>query len=525
MKRIFIYIISIFVIVLLAGCTSIKNKPTEIGESHTFEEEEINFEIEQILFSKSFQSIEPHVEVISKNDKMKISAYLGLSEHTKVDIEKIIKKGNEVNIYVTGSADKRNQRFAVPQVVIELKKFKWKNINDLKFNIVYEDYTPLKIKYGLNDIINKVQTHFKVSIKGMPEYNLIKENDNIIWEIIYYSIFDKENPDTPLVNLTARIDANKGEIITSEKVFISSSIDMGSVLNYIPGKYLLYKKSIIDNETKKTLDQLWSYDIEKQERTLLYSSHFKISQADCSLDLKYISLLEVSDDNAELFILSLDDLRPYKVFIDENYKPFTIKWGNDNILYLIDNNDESSVYSYDVKNHTVSFIDKFEKSFESMIVKNDYFILVEKHPNEVNKEITLTTNWESFRVVGHGFRARFVDEDNIVFLQKDEKTNENKLIIYNLKERELLKEIEENILSYQVIRDGNIVFVSKNINNNQYSLIKYDVNEDSTSLLGNIISDKVYYDEVKNIAYLNIVLPFEDEKTEVIYAIDLNKLN
>ena len=36
---------------------------------------------------------------------------------------------------------------------------------------------------------------------------------------------------------------------------------------------------------------------------------------------------------------------------------------------------------------------------------------------------------------------------------------------------------------------------------------------------------KLYYDENRDLVYLNIVLPFDNEKTEVIYSIDLHKIN
>lgn len=523
MKRVMLYVLSIFILFFISGCNSSKMNSAGVEENPTFEEEEINYDIEQILFSKSFQSLDPNVEVISKNNKFRILASLGLSENSKVDIEKIIKKGNEVNIYVSGRTDKRNLRFAVPQVVLELKNFKPKNISDLKFNIVYKDYNHVKVKYSINDIINKVQSHFKVSLKGIPEYNLIREDKDIIWEIVYKSIFDKADPDTPLVNFTAKIDANKGVIISSEKVSISSSIDGGNILSYIPDKYLFYKKSIHDQDTNKTIEQLWSYDIKKDEKTMLYSSNFKISSVECSPDSKYLSLLEVNEGNTDLFVISLEDSKPYKVFIQENFKLHTFKWSEDNKLYLIGNKDKDYVYSYDVKKNVVGFVSDLSKNYDNLIIKDNQYILVEKS-NEINKKITLTNNWELFRNIGHGFKPRFINVDLICFLQKDEKNDVNKLIIYNIKDREVVREINENILNYQILSSKELVLVVKNLNN-QFMLIKYNIEEDSMTTITSIISEKVYLSEKNNRAYINISLPFENEKIEVIHELNLDEID
>ena len=525
MKRVLLLIIAVFITLLSSACNFKKTNTTDLIENSTFEEEKINYEIEQILFSKSFQSIEPTVEIITKNNKLRILASLGLSEYSSVSIDKIVKKGNEVNIHVSGTSDKRNLRLAVPQVVMELKNINTKSINDLKFKVIYEDYTPLKIKFAINDIVNKVQSHFKVSLKGMPDFNLTKSKDTIVWDIKYNSIFDKEEIDIPLVNLTAQIDANNGNIIESEKINISSFLDHGHVLSYIPDKYILYKKSIEDDKTDNTIEQLWSYNIANEEKTLLYCSHFKISSAEFSPDLKYISLLETNDQNSELYIITEDDLRPYKVFFESNFNPKTISWSKDNILYLIDNNKKSTVYSYNAENQIIDLIGTINKNIESLIIIDDKFIIIEKNEDDINSIISLTTNWKSFKNIALGFRPRFINENMISYLQKDNKNDLNSLIIYDLESRTNIRNINENILNYEILPDGNIVYINKNIDNNNFTLFKYFIDNKSISEIANLIGEKIYYDESKNTAYLNIVLPFENEKTEVIYAIDLTKLN
>lgn len=525
MKRVLLVSIAAFLLVFVSSCGLNKNTSKELLENSTFQEEEIDFEIEKILFSKSFQSTEPTVELISKNNKIRLMASLGLSEYSGININNVIKKGNEINIHVSGITKKRNIRLAVPQVIMELKKLQTNNVDDLKFNIVYDDYTPLKIKLSINDLANLVQSHFKVSLKSMPEFNLEKVEKDIVWNISYNSIFDRDHPGIPLVNLKAKIDANSGDILNSEKVFISSLLDKGQVLGYISGKDLLYKKTIHDSEINKTLEQLWIYDVESKKKSLIYSSNFKISLAEISPDCQYISLIETSDGGSEIFIVAMEDLRTYKVFIDEHVNPNMIRWAKNNILYLIDTRETSRIYSYDIENHEVNLIKSLDKIIENVLIQDDGFVLIERNQDNINKKISYTRDWENYREIGHGFIPRFVNGELLSFLKNNDKSDTNSLIIYNIKNRDTLKEIDDNIVGYQILSDNQLAYVKRNMSNNQFELIKYSIADDSDDFIASMIGSNVYYNENKNLAYLNIVLPFEDEKTEVIYTIDLSKLN
>ena len=284
-------------------------------------------------------------------------------------------------------------------------------------------------------------------------------------------------------------------LFRSEKINISSFLDHGHVLSYIPDKYILYKKSIEDDKTDNTIEQLWSYNIANEEKTLLYCSHFKISSAEFSPDLKYISLLETNDQNSELYIITEDDLRPYKVFFESNFNPKTISWSKDNILYLIDNNKKSTVYSYNAENQIIDLIGTINKNIESLIIIDDKFIIIEKNEDDINSIISLTTNWKSFKNIALGFRPRFINENMISYLQKDNKNDLNSLIIYDLESRTNIRNINENILNYEILPDGNIVYINKNIDNNNFTLFKYFIDNKSISEIANLIGEKIYYDE------------------------------
>ena len=192
MKQFLFFVIVGFMMLILLSCSPINNVPMTVEDDMTFEEEQIKYNIEQIIFSKSFQSTEPSVEVISNKNNVKILASLGLAEYSDIIINKIVKKGNIINIHVSGIKGD-NPSLSVPQIIMELIEL---NINkdNITFNIVFDDYDQVKIKFGINDIINKIQSHFKIATNRLPTYNLLKEDNNIIWDISYKGVFDRENP-------------------------------------------------------------------------------------------------------------------------------------------------------------------------------------------------------------------------------------------------------------------------------------------------------------------------------------------
>lgn len=526
MKRVLLLIVTLFVALIFFGCITNKKDSIVFDDSVTFEEEEIKFKIEQILFSKSFQSIDSSVEIITNNNKLKVLASLGLAEYSEVNINKVVKKGSEVNIHVSGIYDKKNVRLAVPQVIMEINKSKLKETENLKFKIVYDDYTPLKVKFSINDVLNKLESHFKISLKGSPTFELIKLDQDIVWNIYYKSIFDKESADIPLVNLFAQVNANSGDIITSEKAFISSTLDDGHILNYIPNDYLLYKKSIIDPETDKTKEQLWFYDAKKDEKTMLYSSNFKIIASQFNLDLNYVSLIEVSDNGSEVYMIALDDKKAYKLSFENKFNPKIMRWKSGKILYLVDNNNrESVVYSHNIENNETKIIGKFDKDIENLYIKNNNFLIVEKSDVNFNKRISITEDWQDFNEINHGFNPKFIDDRLISYIKKDKKEDHDLLIIYDLETKKTIRPIEGNIVNYIILQNKDIAYVEKNINNNTFSLSKYSLKDKKVSAIANLIGDRVYYDDSRNIVYLNMILPFDNDKTKLIYSIDLDKLD
>lgn len=524
MKRTLFFILTITMLLLLLSCSRTSNVPMKVEDNMILEEEEIDYKVEQIIFSKSFQSIEPSVETLSSKNNVKILASLGLAEYSNVTINSVVKKGNIINIHVSGIKGE-NPSLSVPQIIMELSELN--TIKDkLNFNIVFDDFQNLKIKFGINDIINKIQSQFKISSNRLPTYTLLKNEKNIVWDIFYKGVFDRENPIIPLTNLSVLIDANSGEILESEKVVVSSSLDNGYILDFIPEEHILYKKTANNNDSEKSIEQLWLINPLNKEKIHLYTTDYKISAALFNPDTKYISLIESNGDKSDLYIISIEDKRVFKVPFKTAFNPKKMSWKDKNTLYIIGNDEfTTTIFSYNIESNEAKLISKVNKLIDALAVNNNTFIITEKVGDEANKNIYLSNDLTNFTFIDKGFNIKFLSNDLVAYLKKDEKSNSNFLYIYNIKNSYDIKVLEGNISNYNLISDDEIVFVNQNSNNSDYTIIKYTLSNDTSEEITTIIGNKVYYDDNNNIIYLNITLPFDDNKSEMIYSIYVDKLN
>lgn len=521
MKRILYLFILIIITLFLQGCVNSKQKLLSSDSM----EEEIHYNLEQVLLSKGFQSIEPKVEILKKGSHVKLLASLGLVESSGVYINKITRKGNEVNIYVHNQIDNNNLKIAVPQIIFDIKGSKLKNLENIKFNIINENYKPLSIKLGVNDVINKINSAFKVTTHTTPTLDLANIDNNLFWNITYNSILDRSNLETPLINLSVQINANSGEIVKSTKSFLSSLIDEGQILDYVPDSYLLYKKSGIDLDKGVNVESLWYFDIKNNTKTMLFSSKFNIFSASFSPDIKYVSLIEVNSDSSELYVIPVEDKRAYKVSFEKPTTPKIIKWQDNNNLYIVENNNENSkIFKYNILENEVTHLSDIDKNIVSLRIARDSFLIVEGDDHKINLRIYITKDWKDLKLKDFGFSPYFIDENKIAYLKNDEKEDKNYLIIEDALSKKQYDSIDINVANYTILSQDKILIVEKTQHQYDFNLLEYDINTKAITTLANIKSDRVFYNKEKNLLYGNLIVPFESEKQEIIYSVELSKL-
>ena len=512
------------IIINLIGCSNAN--PILYKENNTtIKEEEISYSVEQVLLSEGFQSMEPKIEVLKKGLTTKVIASLGLFQSSGVKVSKIVKVGNEMNIYFQNQSSEELSSLVVPQVIIELNGYKFKSLKDMQFNIINENYKPFKLKFGINEAINKIDSEFKIASNTSPITKLLPEDGKFLWDITYNNIFDKDNPEAPLANLSVLMDANTGDIMSTKKTFISSLIDEGFVLDYISNKYILYTKPEIDIEKNITKENLWYFDIDTNKKSLVYSSNSRITRATFSPDLENIAIIETSEQDSSLYIISKTDRKAYKVLFEESLEPNIVTWKDSENLCILDNSLEkiSNIYNYNIIDNLTSLTAKVEKKITSLRIKNKSFMITEEDKENLNFKISVTKDWKSFRLIDEGCCPKFIDENTVAYLKNSDKENKKELNIYDLETKEKYDILELNISNFYTQPNGNILIVENNPNNNEYTVFLYDIKDKNTSLITKTNSDKVFYNSEKDLLYVYLQIPFESDKTELIYSIDLSK--
>lgn len=521
MKKILFLLIINILIVTVCGCTFVER--TLFSDAGNIKEKTINYNVEKIALSKGFQSTEPNVEIVKKDNSNKLLASLGLIESSGVQIDKVTKSEKNINIYISKLSDDSELQLAVPQILFEIKDSTIENLDELNFNIVNQNYEPISLKFSKKQILNNVYSEFEITPTTVPTVDLAKSKDKIIWNISFQNIFDKGDTRSSLINFNVKVDALTGEILKSKKDNISTYIDDGYILDYIPNSHLLYKKQ--DLKENNEYESLWIYDIKSGKRENLYTSKDKIYSAIFSPDGEHISLIEVDENKSDIYIISKADVVPYKITPTNHLNPKLMKWKNNNNLHFVNLTEEISTlltYKVDENKSEVNFSSKLK--IEDFDVLGNQFLFLESNEDSINKTIYTSENGLDLIEIGDGFKATFFDENTILYLNNIENEDKNIIHRYDVKNGFSLKDAKYNINSYFKIDEEHILFIAKNTCNNDYTLNKYNMLKKTIEPIANIISDKMYYDSDDNLGFLSLAPP-DSTDSHIIYSIDLNKLN
>jgi len=518
MKKIVLLTFVTFLIITLTACNT--NKITELEPA----EEILGFKIEKIVLSKGYQTLEPKVETITKNDKTKLSISFGLIECSGVTIDKITKKNNEINIYANRLLEDDKTQLAIPQATVLLDKNLDSKASNFKFNIINENYSPIELKFGKTEILNNIYAQFKITPSSIPDVSLVRYKDSFVWNIVFKGIFDRGNLQAPLINLNVKADALTGEIIDSDKDIVSDYIDDGTILDYIPKKYLLYKQeNSVNNET---VDILWLYDLEKKEKQQIYETNHSIYLSKFSPDYKNISLIENDNGVTNIYLINIAKKVIHKITPVGHSHTWNMEWKNANNLYFIDNESKGSskLFLYNTKNNSVEEIYKIPKNVSSFDIENDLIVFTEYDEKKINKNIFITKDGLSLDKIDEGHNISFIDKNTIIYLKNISDKNEDRLLLYDVKHKKIKMPTNINVKNYLQIKPEVLLLIEKNGCENDYKLSYYNILEEKVREIARINDEKIYYDEELNKGYISLSPPLDNSKRHIIYSIDLNKM-
>lgn len=521
MKKILFLFIIITLMLAASGCST--NEKSPLLNMQKLEEESLSYKIEKIILSKGFQSIEPNVEIISQNNSLKLLITTGLIESSGVTIDKITKSGNEINIYIDRLLEKGKTQLAVPQIIIEINEPPVERIEELKYNIVSQNYEPIALKFNRNQVLNKLYSEFKISPNTIPTVSLSKKKDQLVWKISFSNIFDKENYNSPLINFNVIVDAQTGEVLNSKKEDISTYIDDGTLLDYIPHSCLLYKRQ--HNDRKDVYESLWCYDVETGDKKKLYTSKGKIQSALFSPNSESISLIEVDENKADLYIIKESDNSAFKVTSINYLHPKLMKWKDENTLYFIDNSGtKSSLLVYDMENNNTKVQYNLNIVVDDFDILNNKLLFTENQNESLNKTIYLKDEGAELEELDNGFKAKFFNDSYIIYLKNVEKEDKNTFHVYDIKNQQVMKDLDHDISNYFKLDEGNVILIEKNNGHNDFILNKYNITNGQISSIARINSDKIFYDSSNEKCYACLIPPIDKSENSAIYSIDLNKL-
>ncbi|SHI18177.1 TolB family protein [Sporanaerobacter acetigenes] len=521
MKKILLLIFITLLILLLVSCNNTTHK---LESSEKLEEKPIGYKIEKIVLSKGYQTIEPNVELNTKDGKTKLLASLGLVECSGVTIDKITKSDNEINIYTNRLLEDDKTQLVIPQANIVLYDLDNESLKNFKFNIINQNYKPIELKFGKTQTLNKIYSHFKISPNTIPEVNLVRNKDSFVWNISFNNIFDKENLKAPLVNLSVKADALTGEILSSNRNIVSDYIDDGLIIDYVPKKYLLYKQEHSNDST--TSNVLWLYNLETKEKEKIYETNDSIYSAIFNPDNNYISLIENDENETDIYLINMKDKITNKITPIGYNHTWNISWKDNSTLCFMDNNakDKSTMFSYNIKDNSLENIFTTPKNISNFDINGDLIVFTEFDEGELNQNIYLTKDGTTLKKLDEGYSANFLNDDKILYLKNIHDKNEDNLYSYDLKEALVQKETDLNVKNYVKLNSENLIIIAKNSCNNDYTLVKYNIKDNSFKEFANITGDKLFYDEELNKGYISLSPPIENSKRHIIYSIDLSKL-
>ncbi len=531
MKRILLIFSLISLIFISTACTSDQQNPIMIKDANVnaelLDDVNIEFEIENIILSKGFQNLEAKVEVLKRDDGFRLLASLGLLNTSGISVNNIEKSGDEINIYVENISSRSENQLAIPQIMIDLKNVKLRNIENAKFNIINENYTPIKVKLSPNEVINKVNSDFQIITHTSPNINIIQHDDSYLWVLDYKNILDKYNLETPVVDMSVTVDANSGDLVQSSKNFISYLIDEGSILDYAPSEHILYKREERALSSEAKWINLISYDINTGNKKVLYSTNLEIIDARYSPDLNSIAILESNDTNNQLYILARDDSKAYRVVAsDMQINPLLIRWENNSSLYILNKTvSTSSIYKYNIEENTTSLMHYFYSDIVGLQVQGDDVIITIKDKDTDQNSIFMTSNWITFDLEEEGHTPRFLTDTYIGFTRFNEQDTASELVLVDKDNYKKYDVINLNVTNYFSISDDTIGIISTNQNNNDYTFHKYHIKSKDLEKVANIISDKVYYDSNNELLYIDFRVSFESSKSQIIFSLNLEKID
>lgn len=523
-KRFLLFIV--FIMPLLLSACSLGDLPflNKVNiKAAAYDNSNFMFTVEKVLLSKGYQNTEPRVELVSKLDETRILIFPGLVKSSGMKISDITIEDDVVNINIVNSSYS-SAELVIPQISVLLTKLDKNNIDKLSFNIINENYQPIKINHGIVDVLNKVQADFKISTDTYPSISLVEKNDSILWKIDYDNIFDIENREIPIIDLELLVDSSNGEVLMSKKALISTLIDDGEILSLNQKYGFLYNKTRIENQI--TMNEIWFYNFLDNTKSKVYTSQSEITSARFRTDGLALAFIEKRDDYSIPYIIELADKRVTKVVLEENQMPEQIDWKTNDELSILTSfkANQSTIYVYNTNDNTLRTGLTAVFDIASFSQFEDKILLSEYVETTKNNTIKLWEPRKGFVYIGSGYSPQVINENYGVYIEKDENSDMESLHILDLNTLKNDFTISNTIKSFKFISPNEIYISETSDGNSCFKSSILNIDDKELYPIGNINSYKSFYHKETQLIYLNVSLPFVENSPKIIFSIHQDEL-
>lgn len=523
--RILLLLCFSIVFVILIGCTNkdidpLLYKDEKEKESFTPDDKtaKLDYTIDKITLSNSYQSIEPNIELIKNGLDTKLFLSLGLVESSEISIKKIERLNNNVNIHVENQSKTIKSKLVVPQIILNFDNLSSKELETLNFKIINDNYQPIKANIGIDKAISKIESTLKISTSTFPEVKIKKQDDRTFLDLCFKNTVDLENQENPIVNLDVLVDINSAEIVDSKKTPVSSLIDEGEVVRYLTDKYIIYSKK--DLQENNTNYNLWIYDIEKDIKKVLYTSNNKIDLLSFNPTGNEAIIIEsAGKKSSTLYHLDLDSLNLEKMDIKNDIRPDIALWKEDSIILIDKNSQKSTVYELDPDNGQIEFLSTINKSIDKINYSNNNFLFCSQ--NDSSSDVYITSDFKENILIDRGSNPSFVNNNTIAYLKQDNDSGEKLLWIYDIEEDTIKNYADFDVEDFFIWKDY-IAIIEKNQIGSDNPLSIYNLKTKKIKFKGSVKSNDIYLNTKEDILYINSYILSEEEKVPVISYIDLS---
>ena len=505
----------ILIIFLLSGCTIFE----PIEESKIKEKESLKYEIESIRYSKTFEQIDPFInKVEEKDDFIKLSIGLGVTDYKNIDVQKIEKEGSIVKVFISGEKEEYSTMLSYPNLILNIYTQDFKP-NETTFLLDNSNISIYPIKYSLSQVASLLETNLNLTTKNMPIGKLKKEGDNFYWVIDYKGIVDRQDENLSLIDLNAKLDALTGEVIESSKKKVSEKLDFGKIISFKEGDYIYYKKINISKEKPEIKNtEIMKFSIKNNKVSKIYETTGDIIDFSVNNSGEVAFIEEINELN-NLYIILPDSNKPYKAMFSIIKKPDYIKWINDNLLYIMDIDvNDIHLFEYDVLTST-DVLKATLKTTIKGIIPGEKNILIDGVSGSNNSNIYSTVDFNNVEKLATG-HSPIILGNKLVFSFYNDVEKSNGLYLLDIGNNETTT-IDKEVLSVNKVNDNKILYTKKEGKESDLGVYVFDIQSKEKKYLTNVITKDVYYDSINKELYKNIFFTLNETGRDIIYKLDI----